>query len=125
CQTEQMSARPTKGILMRLIHQQPVLLAASCLLGGLAFAGLAFAQKAHGEGPDKLVRDAEAKRIAVIAKIKPTVVAVFAHGGQGGGSGVLISKDGYALTNFHVVGRMITMKCGLSDGIMYDAVLVG
>jgi len=121
-----MSARPTKGILMRLIHQQPVLLAASCLLGGLAFAGLAFAQKAHGEGPDKLVRDAEAKRIAVIAKIKPTVVAVFAHGGQGGGSGVLISKDGYALTNFHVVQPCgPVMQCGLPDGVLYDAVRVG
>lgn len=72
------------------------------------------------------VRDAEAQRIAVIAKIRPSVVAVFANGGQGGGSGVLIDADGYALTNFHVVqGVGPTMKCGLPDGVMYDAVLVG
>ena len=32
-----------------------------------------------------------------------SVVAVFARGGHGGGTGVLISDDGYALTNFHVV----------------------
>ena len=45
----------------------------------------------------------------------------------GGGSGVLISEDGYALTNFHVTSaaRGPVMKCGLPDGMLYDAVLVG
>lgn len=72
------------------------------------------------------VLKAEADRVAVIAKIKPSVVAVFARGGQGGGSGVLISDDGYALTNFHVVQPAgPTMQCGLPDGVLYDAVLVG
>jgi len=69
---------------------------------------------------------AETERIAVIAKIRPAVVAVFANGGQGGGSGVLIDADGFALTNFHVVqGVGPVMQCGLADGILYDAVLVG
>jgi serine protease Do len=72
------------------------------------------------------VLEAESQRIAVVAKIRPAVVAVFANGGQGGGSGVLIDADGFALTNFHVVqGVGPTMKCGLADGILYDAVLVG
>lgn len=76
--------------------------------------------------PEDVVRDAEAKRIAVIDKIRPAVVAVFANGGQGGGSGVLIDAEGFALTNFHVVqGVGPTMQCGLPDGILYDAVLVG
>ena len=75
---------------------------------------------------DQLVRDAEQKRIEVITRVAPTVVAVFAKGGAGGGSGVLISKDGFALTNFHVVsGLGPFMKCGLNDGVLYDAVLVG
>lgn len=74
---------------------------------------------------DNSVLEAEKKRIAVIEKVKPSVVAVFEPNGQGGGSGVLISKDGYALTNFHVVGKKVTMKAGLPDGVMYDAVLVG
>src|SRR5436190_21437469 len=75
--------------------------------------------------PD-LAREAEAKRIAVVAKARPTVVAVFAPGGQGGGSGVLIDPEGYALTNFHVVeGSGPVMQCGLPDGILYDGVLVG
>ena len=44
---------------------------------------------------------------------------------------MLISEDGYALTNFHVVagpgpaGGRPHMQCGLADGILYDAVLVG
>src|SRR5439155_2639297 len=73
-----------------------------------------------------LVLKQEAERVAVIEKVKPTVVAVFARGGQGGGTGVLISDDGFALTNFHVVQPTgPTMQCGLPDGVLYDAVLVG
>ncbi len=72
------------------------------------------------------VREAELKRVEVIERVAPTVVAVFAKGGAGGGSGVLVSKDGFALTNFHVVsGLGPFMKCGLNDGVLYDAVLVG
>ncbi len=72
------------------------------------------------------VREAEEQRVAVIQRIAPTVVAVFAKGGQGGGSGVVISRDGLALTNFHVVnGLGPFMKCGLNDGVLYDAVVVG
>ena len=51
---------------------------------------------------------------------------VFAAGGKGGGSGVLISPEGYALSNFHVVKPAGTaMKCALNDGKLYDAVVVG
>lgn len=72
------------------------------------------------------VLSAQTQRIAAIDKVSPSVVAIFSPGGQGGGSGVLISKDGYALTNFHVVqGAGPVMKCGLPDGVLYDAVLVG
>ncbi|MDA1212583.1 MAG: trypsin-like peptidase domain-containing protein, partial [Planctomycetota bacterium] len=46
--------------------------------------------------------------------------------GQGGGSGVLISADGYALSNFHVTSSVGDfMLCGLNDGNLYDAVIVG
>src|SRR5689334_22826667 len=73
-----------------------------------------------------LALKSEADRVAVVAKVEPSVVAVFARGGQGGGTGVLISEDGYALTNFHVVQPTgPTMQCGLPDGVLYDAVLVG
>ena len=76
--------------------------------------------------PPQAVLQAEAERIAAIEKAKPSVVAVFPPAGPGGGSGVLISKDGYALTNFHVVRPCGNwMKCGLPDGKVYDAVVVG
>jgi len=72
------------------------------------------------------VRNQESQRVAVVEKVKPAVVAIFAAGGKGGGSGVLISDDGFALTNFHVVqGSGPIMNCGLPDGVLYDAVLVG
>jgi S1-C subfamily serine protease len=81
---------------------------------------------AFGAGLDPRLQQAENKRVAAVEKVKPAVVAVFSPGGQGGGSGVLISDDGYALTNFHVVeGSGPVMQCGLPDGILYDGVLVG
>ncbi len=64
----------------------------------------------------------EKQRIEIIRKIAPATVAVV----SGGGSGVLISDDGYALSNFHVVaGGGAALRCGLPDGKMYDAVLIG
>jgi S1-C subfamily serine protease len=76
--------------------------------------------------PDKRLLEMEAARIRVIEKVRPAVIAIFAHGGQGGGSGVLITNDGYALTNFHVVqGCGPVMQCGLPDGVLYEAALVG
>ena len=76
---------------------------------------------------DKLsdVLSAQQERIRVIEAAAKTSVSVFA-GTSGGGSGVLISPDGYALTNFHVVQPAgIAMRCGLNDGELYEAVLVG
>jgi S1-C subfamily serine protease len=81
---------------------------------------------AQAQEIDQRLARAESERIAVIDKVKSSVVAIFSPGGQGGGSGVLISDDGYALTNFHVVeGAGPVMHCGLPDGVLYDAVLVG
>ena len=79
-----------------------------------------------GWAVDPAVLAAEAKRIGVASRLAPSVVAIFSRGGQGGGSGVLISPDGYALTNFHVTrGAGTFMKCGLNNGQLYDAVIVG
>ncbi len=79
-----------------------------------------------GAEPDQAVLDAEAGRIAVIEKAKPAVLSIFESQGRGGGSGVVISADGYAITNFHVVQPCgAAMKCGMADGRVYDAVLVG
>src|SRR5579885_1837448 len=98
--------------------------AALLLAGVVALVPLGLTVRA--DGPDAKVVEAEKQRVAAVEKVRPAVVAVFDPGGQGGGSGVLISDDGYALTNFHVVeGAGPVMKCGLPDGVLYDAVLVG
>jgi serine protease Do len=41
------------------------------------------------------------------------------------GSGAIISKDGYVVTNHHVAGNAIRMSCTLADGEEVEAVRVG
>jgi S1-C subfamily serine protease len=73
-----------------------------------------------------IVKDAEAERVKVVAQVRPAVAAVCFYGGQVCGSGVVISEDGYCLTNYHVVQPTgVVMQCGLDDGNLYDTVLVG
>jgi len=97
-----------------------------------AAAAIGLGMVLWGVGPgraadvDPGVLEAEAQRIAVMDRVKDTVLAVFPPTGRGGGSGVVISPDGYALTNFHVVKPCgHAMKCGMADGRIYDAVVVG
>ncbi|MGI9428038.1 MAG: S1C family serine protease [Bythopirellula sp.] len=92
-----------------------LLLAACCLPGLVCYAA-----------PDPTVLEAQQQRIEVMQQAAATTVAVFDGGGQGGGSGVVISPDGFALTNFHVTAPCgAAMKCGMADGKVYDAVIVG
>ena len=86
------------------------------LLGGIASAA----------APDPDVLAAENARVETIERISRPTIAIFSTDGNGGGSGVVISADGYALTNFHVAAPTgPAMKVGLSDGRYVDAVLVG
>ncbi len=91
----------------------------------LAAAFVATASPARAD-VDPAVLKAEAERVAVMDKAEDAVLAIFSSSGRGGGSGVVISADGYALTNFHVVKPCgNAMKCGMADGSLYDAVVVG
>jgi S1-C subfamily serine protease len=88
-------------------------------------AGFGSAAVGRGEVAPAVL-EAEAQRISVAAKADDAVLAVFSLDGGGGGSGVVISPDGYALTNFHVVKPCgDAVKCGMPDGKVYDAVVVG
>jgi len=69
---------------------------------------------------------------AVAAKVVPSVVTIQAMEGQTGdtGSGVILSKDGYILTNNHVVtigGKSAnpTVSVTTSDGRVFSAKIVG
>ena len=76
--------------------------------------------------PAAALQQAMDGRVKAIQKAIKATVGVFGAKGQGGGSGVVISADGYALTNYHVVeGCGAFMKCSMPDGVLYDAVIVG
>jgi serine protease Do len=64
------------------------------------------------------------------ALVRIEVVAEQGEGGrmrkvQAAGSGTIISKDGYVLTNHHVAGRATRIVCRLPSGEYVDAKLVG
>ena len=97
-----------------------------CLFVALIFGetAIATAQEAL-KIPSELIA-AEQKRIETIHNASRAAVSVFGGHGQGGGSGVVISPDGFALTNFHVVqGNGPFFKCSMPDGVLYDYVIVG
>ncbi len=72
------------------------------------------------------LQQAEDLRVQAIEKAIAATVCIFGPQGGGGGSGVVIAPDGYALTNYHVVeGCGAFMKCSMPDGVLYDAVIVG
>lgn len=72
------------------------------------------------------VLEAQKQRVAIMQQAADATVAIFGLDGGGGGSGVIVSPDGYALTNYHVSSACGDhMRCGLNDGKMYDAVIVG
>jgi S1-C subfamily serine protease len=76
--------------------------------------------------PPPPVLQAQQERVETIQRAMKTGVCIFAKEGSGGGSGVVISPDGYALTNFHVVQPAGSyMKCSMADGKLYDAIVVG
>lgn len=71
---------------------------------------------------------AEERRIEVIQRVSPSVVCVFDESKRGGGSGVIISPDGYGLTNYHVVAGMLETRRGfggLGDGVLYEMEILG
>ena len=72
----------------------------------------------------------------VVAKVKDAVVEITTeitkygtfygqYVAQGAGSGVIISSDGYIVTNNHVIEDATSIKVTLTDGNSYDAKLIG
>ncbi len=82
---------------------------------------------AKTQSTDALRQDLSAVRAAVYpALVNISVVMRYYDGGRAqrspaGGSGVIISKDGYVLTNFHVAGHTTHIVCTLLDGEVLDA----
>ncbi|WP_144785400.1 S1C family serine protease [Microbacterium sp. BH-3-3-3] len=119
------------------------LLVAAALVGGGAGLGGTYAglnlwggsNTSAASGPSAITvnnPDSVNNTSAVAAKVVPSVVTISATAGQSGGtgSGVILSQDGYVLTNTHVVtldGQSGSAKISVttSDGKVYSAKVVG
>lgn len=77
------------------------------------------------------VRAAEGARVDLVRRVEPSVVVIFPTEQPGGGSGVLISPDGYVLTNYHVILEALAgasvrkVRVGLPGGTIREGTVVG
>ncbi|HLV81929.1 MAG TPA: PDZ domain-containing protein [Chthonomonadaceae bacterium] len=103
-----------------------------CLAAAIALAGAPAGAQRIGQRPlsDSLRRDMNRAREKVYpALVNITVVYRYFDGGRAlrsaaGGSGVIISRDGYVITNFHVAGHTTRITCTLPTGESLDAGVV-
>jgi putative serine protease PepD len=115
-------------------------LVAGALIGGGAGAGVAtlwddqdLAGPAGSNAQSVVIQDPETATTAsaAAAKAAPSVVTVYVQDGSsaGSGSGVVLTPDGFVLTNNHVVaidgGGNGTVQVRTADGTLYDAEVVG
>ncbi|MCA9194554.1 MAG: trypsin-like peptidase domain-containing protein [Planctomycetales bacterium] len=98
----------------------------SCWLSCLLTANGQSKEEIQPANGSDLVQAAQEKRIDVMRRASAATIAIFGLDGGGGGSGVVVTPDGFALTNYHVSSACGDhMRCGMNDGHMYDAVIVG
>jgi S1-C subfamily serine protease len=63
----------------------------------------------------------------VVALLEPSVVYIeveTGHFGAGSGSGVILTEDGYVMTNYHVIDGNTSIEVTLSDGNSYSATVI-
>ena len=121
------------------------LLVAAALIGGAAGLGGSYAgnaiwggepsSTASSEGPSTITVNNPGsvnEATAVATEAMPSTVTITVANGQesGNGTGVVLSEDGYVLTNTHVVtlggsASDGTIRVTGSDGTIYDAEIVG
>jgi S1-C subfamily serine protease len=137
-----LSKRPRHGPRTAAIVALTLLLA--IVFGTGLFAGWEFGSRNAGTGTSSttivqsgtdaertippLTKDnAEAVREAVIAKVRPAVVQVniTTQSSIGLGSGVIIDRRGYIITNNHVIDGAQKIEVVLSDGTKIQAQPVG
>jgi putative serine protease PepD len=120
-------------------------LAIGALIGGIAGAGAGVGIYAATGGNSSVVSTATGPQnvtvnnandattvTAVAAKASPSVVTISVTGGSSGGtgSGIVLTSDGYILTNTHVVtldgqASDVTVTVQDNDGKLYTAKIVG
>jgi S1-C subfamily serine protease len=83
----------------------------------------------HEPFDDNELLDSYSKTIAAVAnRVAPSVVNIRVLSGaqgQGGGSGFIIARDGFILTNSHVVRGARELEVALHDGRIFRAQVIG
>ena len=98
-----------------------------CTLSGTAFTQVDSAELSAEKLPDAIQA---AERQVRPALVRIHVVSTNYRDGrelkyESTGSGVIISKDGYLISNHHVAGHAIRLFCTLSDNERFEAELIG
>ena len=91
------------------------------------------ADRAASPADDDLLDAYSRAVVGVVEQVGPAVVSIAVRkgrkrrspGGEGSGSGVVITPDGFALTNRHVIEDAEAIEARLIDGNAYPAELVG
>ncbi len=118
-------------LLIALVHVMVIWLIAGRSLSAQAQAVPVSAETARAEealSADELaaIRAVEAERRRVIERVIGSVVCIYGHDRQGGGSGVIIDPSGIVLTNHHVIeGAGVSGLGGLNEGVLYEWDLIG
>lgn len=96
-------------------------------------SGIAKRQGVANDGNTKITQEEE-NIAGVVEKVAPSVVSIVttsrassyygAESEEGAGTGIIVSKDGYILTNKHVISGATTVGVVLSDGTSYENVKV-
>ena len=112
------------------------------LVGAVVAGGIVYATRDDSPAPQvtfgrNTSRFAKPRDIqGILSRVQPAVVAINTRGfqqdeffnvvpSQGAGTGMIITADGEALTNAHVVGNANSIKVKLANGETKDADLVG
>ncbi len=75
---------------------------------------------------DSELLDAYSRAVTtVVSETIPSVISVTGTERRGSGSGILLTADGYAVTNSHVAAGQLHLITKTSDGDRIDAKLVG
>lgn len=92
------------------------------------------ASRGGGSDGNQIVTEQEQDIASVASKVSPSVVSILTKGEvssyfgtqtqQGAGTGIIVSADGYVLTNKHVVQGSQTVSVVTSDGVTHTNVKV-
>lgn len=134
--------RPTEKRRGNIVGKVVGVIAVIGLCFGAGYVGNIIASQFGGNGStafeavkddgNKIVTESEQTISDVVEKAKPSVVSIVTsassartgYAAEAAGTGIVISKDGYILTNRHVVAGASSASVAMSDGTTYDKVKI-